>query len=257
MVLGIIGGTLGYRILRYLSPGSTGNNDYTAYIERSKLEVFFGPRIWDELQGKVVIDYGCESGIEAIEVARRGARRVIGIDIRESALVGARSSAEQAGVSDRCIFTTRTDEKADVIMTFDAFEHFADPAAELRDMRRLLKKGGYIIASFGPTWYHPLGGHGFSIFPWAHLVFSEKAIMRWYGEFSKDGATQFSEISGGLSQMTIRHFEKTVAQSEFRFASFEAVPIRKLRPFANRLTREFTTAIVKCRLVPRSERITD
>ncbi|MBA3639864.1 MAG: hypothetical protein H0W53_11375 [Acidobacteria bacterium] len=142
-------------------------------------------------------------------------------------------------------------------MTFDAFEHFADPAAELRDMRRLLKKGGYIIASFGPTWYHPLGGHGFSIFPWAHLVFSEKAIMRWYGEFSKDGATQFSEISGGLSQMTIRHFEKTVAQSEFRFASFEAVPIRKLRPFANRLTREFTTAIVKCRLVPRSERITD
>ena len=109
--MGIIAGTLGYRILRYLSPGTTGNHEYTAYIERSKLEVFFGPQIWDELAGKVVIDYGCEEGIEAIEMARRGAGRVIGIDIRESTLVRAREAAEQAGVSDRCIFTYNQDRR--------------------------------------------------------------------------------------------------------------------------------------------------
>ena len=256
--MGIIGGTLGYRILRYLSPGTTGNHDNSAYDGRSKLEVLFGPQIWDELRGKVVIDYGCECGTESTEMAQRGAVRVIGIDVREPPLADARAAAAKAGVSDRCVFTTNTDEKADVIVSLDAFEHFVDVAAELRNMRRLLNKGGYILTCFGPTWYHPLGGHGFAIFPWAHLVFTEKAILRWYREFANDdGATQFSKIRGGLNQMTIRRFEKTVAQSEFRFASFQAVPIRRLRRFANRFTREFTTAVVKARLVPRSERTTD
>ena len=56
-----------------------------------------------------------------------------------------------------CMFTTHTDEKADVILSLDAFEHFDDPAEILRIMRRLLKDDGCMIAAFGPTWYHPLG----------------------------------------------------------------------------------------------------
>jgi hypothetical protein len=52
--------------------------------------------------------------------------------------------------------------------------------------------------------------------------------------------------------MTVRHFESIVAESDFKFAEFEPIPIRKLKPIANRLTREFTTAIVRCKLVPRA-----
>jgi hypothetical protein len=51
----------------------------------------------------------------------------------------------------------------------------------------------------------------------------------------------------------VARFERIVAQSDWRFASFDAVPIRKLRRFHNRLTREFTTATVRCRLVPKEE----
>lgn len=247
--MGVIGGTVGYRLLRFLSPGTTGNNEYTAYQENSKVEVLFGPQIWKELEGKVVLDFGCETGIEAIDLVQHGVRKVIGLDLYESSLAGARRRAEAAGVADRCVFTTQSNEKVDVIMTIDAFEHFENPLGALSVMAGLLKPGGYVLACFGPTWYHPLGGHGFSIFPWAHLVFTEKAFMRWYGDFSKDGARRFGEVRGGLNQMTVRAFEKIVARSEFRFESFEAVPIRKLRPFANRITREFTTAVVKCRLI--------
>ena len=50
--------------------------------------------------------------------------------------------------------------------------------------------------------------------------------------------------------MTIRRFEKLVAESPLRAVEIESVPIRKLRPFHNRWTREFTTAIVRCRLRP-------
>jgi hypothetical protein len=51
--------------------------------------------------------------------------------------------------------------------------------------------------------------------------------------------------------MTISRFEQLVAESDFEFETFEAVPIRKLRRLHNRLTREFFSSIVRCRLVPR------
>ena len=250
--MALIGGPIAYRLLRRISlDGETGYCDGSAYNGVSKIETLLGKRIWDETRDKVVIDFGCGDGEDAVEVAKRSAKRVVGVDIRIRALERARARAAAEGVSDRCVFTTATEEKADVILSLDAFEHFDDPAEILRIMRRLLKDDGVIIAAFGPTWYHPLGGHLFSPFPWAHLVFTEKSLIRWRSDFKTDGATRFCEAEGGLNQMTIRRFESIVAASDFRFAEFEPVPIRKLRPVANRLTREFTTAIVRCKLVPR------
>ena len=75
--------------------------------------------------------------------------------------------------------------------------------------------------------------------------------MRWRSDFKTDGAKSFREVEQGLNQMTIGKFEKLVGSSDFRIEKLELVPIRKLRPFANRLTREFTTAIVRCKLIPR------
>lgn len=251
--MGIIGGSVGYHLLRRISAdGETGYCDGSAYEGVSKIETLLGEKIWADTKDKVVIDFGCGDGEDAVEVAQRGAKRVIGVDIRERALANARKRAEARGVADRCVFTTKTDEKADVILSLDAFEHFDDPAEILRIMRRLLKDKGCIIAAFGPTWYHPLGGHLFSPFPWAHLIFTERSLIRWRSDFKTDGATRFCEAEGGLNQMTIRHFESIVAESDFKFAEFEPIPIRKLKPIANRLTREFTTAIVRCKLVPRA-----
>ncbi len=231
---------------------SPGNEVTTAYDGLSKMEVFFGPQIWRELADKTVLDFGCEAGIEAIDMAQHGVRRVIGLDIREEPLAAARLAAQKAGVESSCTFTSELKEKVDVIVSLDAFEHFADPLAMLAKMRSLLKDNGYILTCFGPTWYHPLGGHGFSIFPWAHPVFTESVLMRWYREDSGRPAYHFNEVSGGLNQLTVRRFEKLVAQSEFEFESMVAVPIRKLRLLSNRLTREFTTAVLKCKLVPKA-----
>jgi hypothetical protein len=51
--------------------------------------------------------------------------------------------------------------------------------AILEIMYGLLKPDGRVMLCFGPIWYHPLGGHLFSVFPWAHLVFSEAALIQW------------------------------------------------------------------------------
>jgi SAM-dependent methyltransferase len=250
--MGIIGGSLGYKLLRRISAdGETGYCDGSAYEGVSKIEKLLGKRIWEETKDKVVIDFGCGDGEDAVEVAARGARKVIGIDIRERALAKGRQAALGRGVAERCIFATQTDEKADVILSLDAFEHFDDPAAILRIMRKLVKDDGCLIAAFGPTWYHPLGGHLFSPFPWAHLIFTEKSLIRWRSDFKTDGATRFGEVEGGLNQLTIRRFKKVVDESDFEFQEFEPMPIRKIQMLANPLTREFTTAIVRCKLVPR------
>jgi 2-polyprenyl-3-methyl-5-hydroxy-6-metoxy-1,4-benzoquinol methylase len=240
-----------YRILKSISPGSPDCCTGSVYEGKSKLAVLLGDEFLSKIPGKCIIDFGCGEGAAAVDMAQRGAKRVIGIDIREDLLQTARQKALTAGVEGSCLFASATKELADIIVSIDGFEHFADPAGSLRTMSKLLQGTGEVMVSFGPTWYHPLGGHLFSVFPWAHLIFSEEALIRWRSTFKTDGARRFSEVAGGLNQMTIKKFEKLIEGSAFNLATLELVPIRKLRPFHSRLTREFTTAIVRCHLVKR------
>ena len=242
---------LQYRILRKISPAEPQAMSGSAYDERSKVAVSLGDAFLTSIHDKTVIDFGCGEGMATLDLARHGAKKVIGIDVRQNVLDRANRNAADAGLSGTCEFTTATDTKADAIISLDAFEHFGDPAAILSIMHKLLKPDGYVLASFGPTWYHPLGGHLFSVFPWAHLVFSEAALIRWRSHVRNDGATRFSEVDGGLNQMTLARFEKLVAASPFRIEKLEAVPIRSLRHLHSRLTREFTTAIIRTKLVRR------
>lgn len=250
--MGFVGGPLAACVLRRVGdPAVRRGCDGRAYQRCSKVETLLGPDVWGAIRGKVVIDFGCGTGAEAIEMARRGAGRVIGMDIRPSALERAREAAEEAGMTSRCSFCGRTDELADVIVSLDAFEHFDDPAEILRVMRRLIKPDGRVRIAFGPTWFHPYGGHLFSVFPWAHLVFTERALIRWRSQFKSDGATRFCEVEGGLNQMTVGRFRRLLRESDFAIESFEPVPITRLRAFHTSLTAEFLTAIVRCGLRPR------
>lgn len=254
-----IGGLIGYRLLRWLqsgdqSPPTQETASSISYIP--KLERILGSEGWEGLRGKTILDFGCGMGQGSIEIAQLGADRVIGLDIRPEMLEYARQAASAAGVSHICEFHEAFDEPVDLIVSIDSFEHFDDPAQVLAAMGRLLKDNGRVLLSFGPTWYHPYGGHLFSIFPWSHLLFTEEAQIRWRADFKDDGATRFSEVSGGLNMMTIGRFEQLIEHSPFRLAGYRLVPIRPLAWAHNRLTREFTTSIVECQLLRRLESIT-
>lgn len=257
-----IGGTLGYWILRRLARPERAQSACSgqAYAGRSKLETLFGAGFWTAVQGRTVLDFGCGGGEEAIEIATHGARRVIGLDIRPQVLAIAARSAAAAGVADRCLFTTHVGEPVDVIVSIDAFEHFADPAGILRTMRRMLRPDGRVFIAFGPPWWHPLGGHLFSVFPWAHVIFSERALIRWRSHFKHDGATRFHEVEGGLNQMTVSRFARLIADSGFEVEQYEAVPIRRLRWLARLLpawlVQEWITSIVRCKLRPGATSLT-
>jgi hypothetical protein len=118
-------------------------------------------------------------------------------------------------------------------------------------MARLLKPKGFVLAAFGPTWLHPYGGHLFSVFPWSHLIFTEAAQIRWRSDFKTDGATKFSEVAGGLNQMTIAHFKHLVETSHLSFEWLETVPIRGLHILKLPFLQEFGSSIVRCKLISR------
>jgi SAM-dependent methyltransferase len=235
-----------YRLLRRIAPSEPTHLSGAAYRDQSKLRTLLGDELIEEARGKDVLDFGCGSGTEAIELAAI-AHCVIGVDTNAQLIEQARAKAALAGVSRQCRFVTDAPlTTCDLIVSLDSFEHFADPAAILVTMSQLLKPRGRVVISFGPTWYHPFGGHLFSVFPWAHLLFSEAALIRWRADIRSDGATRFSEVEGGLNQMTIRRFERLVNGSALRLRKLEAVPIRAAARLHSRFTREFTTAVVRC-----------
>jgi SAM-dependent methyltransferase len=248
--MALIGGWIGERLVARIA-GTPPRHEVCsgrAYRDRSKLEILLGSDIWDRLRGRVVLDFGCGAGRETIEVARHGASKVIGLDIQEDRLRLARAAAAAAGLEARCHFTTHWAHPVDDVICTDAFEHFGEPEAALQAMFEVVRPGGDVHAAFGPPWYHPYGGHLFSIFPWAHLVFSERALIGWRSKFKSDGATCFKEVAGGLNGMTIRRFRTLLDQSGFLIQEFEMVPIRRVPfqpvgPF-----KEFLTSVVRCRL---------
>jgi 2-polyprenyl-3-methyl-5-hydroxy-6-metoxy-1,4-benzoquinol methylase len=239
---------LEYRILRVggwkMQSSSEGPDD----ADMDNIRRLFPSTVWEKFTGKRVLDFGCGLGHDAVEIARHGAKFVVGVDIQESYLASARRLAEASGVSDRCCFSISTTEKFDVVMSINAFEHIGDPAAAFRSIRESLVPGGVALIAFGPLWYHPYGGHFFTLFPWAHLVFTEKSLLRWRADYIHDGATRYEDITGGLNRMTVRRFEKLVRSSGLTSQSFECVPIKAARLMHNRFTREFLTFIVRCEL---------
>lgn len=244
---------LQYRLLRAMSRVPLPRLDGSVKEPEGKLRVFFGDRIYDEIRGKDVIDFGCGQGKESIDMALRGARRVIGLDIQPKLLEIARKAAVAAGVASRCEFMAATTERADIVISLDAFEHYPDPAGILETMSRLLRPDGHVEISTGYFWYHPLGGHLVSAFPWAHLVCGESALLRYRNDLRPgENLTRLADAAGGLNRMTFRRFERLVEASAFRIADMELRPIRSLAPIHCRLTREFTTSTFRCRLVLKS-----
>jgi SAM-dependent methyltransferase len=245
--MAIIGGRLAEWVLRRYEWNEAGPQ--AGYEGQGKLEPLFGPRLLERIRGRTVLDFGCGQGREAIAMARFGAAEVIGIDIREDWLSVARANQAASGVVN-CTFAGHCDTKVDVITSIDSFEHFTRPDLVLEEMSRMLKPGGCVLFSFGPPWFHPKGGH-FPLFPWAHLVLTEKALMQWRSRFKTDGARRFGEVTGGLNQMSLRKFERVVAGSPLKVETCEPVPIRAVRPLHCGLTREFFTAVVRGTLVQR------
>jgi ubiquinone/menaquinone biosynthesis C-methylase UbiE len=106
----------------------------------------------EPIAGKTVLDVGCGSGRYAVEFARRGAARIVGLDYAPGMLDLARDYAAGAGVGDRCEFlagdftTHPLTEKFDVAIAIGVFDYQDKPVEFMRKMAERCR--GRVIASF-------------------------------------------------------------------------------------------------------------
>lgn len=215
---------------------------------RLSLDKIFSDEFPKKVSGKFVVDFGCGHGGDTKTMAEWGAKLSLGLEIREELV---RANAEKIKLSN-CTFATTLPEnlqaQADMVISIDAFEHFDQPEKMLKIMHSCLRSGGEAHISFGPTWYHPYGGHAFSMFPWAHLIFTEKALVRWRNQFYHDGATRFHEVAGGLNKFSIAKFENIFNLSGFLIEDLNCKPIKGQKWLQRIVGREFVTSTVQVRL---------
>jgi ubiquinone/menaquinone biosynthesis C-methylase UbiE len=109
--------------------------------------VFFLPYYW---KGKHVLEFGCGSGIDAVEFASYGAK-VTAVDLTDSAVELTRSLALEANVDIEVLKTSNTalpfsNNTFDCVYSFGVLHHIPEVEKTLVELQRVLRPGGSVMA---------------------------------------------------------------------------------------------------------------
>ncbi len=221
-------------LLRLVSKRTTarpGDYDET-YFRRgpSETRIFlqrFGTPI--DFRGKRVLDYGCGYGSLAFHLAQEeGAAAVTGVDIDQARIGFAQQKLsseypDRAGSVEFKLPEEVTSGQFDIVVSKDSFQHYNDPDSVLSQITQLTAPGGLIVIGLGPLWKSPYGGaiDFITQLPWAHLIFSEKVIMRGRMRYRPEEKAQaYKDARGGFNKMTLGRFRRLVEGSDLKVLSF-------------------------------------
>jgi cyclopropane fatty-acyl-phospholipid synthase-like methyltransferase len=110
----------------------------------------------EPIQDRTFLDVGCGTGRYALEFARRGARRIVGIDIAEKMLAVCEQRAREEHLEDRCSFEPtdltqyQPDAQFDVCTGIGLFDYIREPLPVLTRMREVVSDRA--IMSFPRFW---------------------------------------------------------------------------------------------------------
>jgi len=109
--------------------------------------------LFEGIKEAVALDYCCGNGEVAIEMAKKGASKVVGIDISSVAIENARALAKEAGVDRICEFSVMDAERTEFVDgTFDVIHeygalHHLDLTAAFTELSRILKPEGKLVCT--------------------------------------------------------------------------------------------------------------
>jgi len=161
------------------------------------------------------LDYCCGNGEVAIEMAKQGASKVVGIDISPVAVDNARELAKDAGVGHICEFSVMDAEHTefdnctfDVIHEYGALHHLDLPAA-FKELSRILKPEGKLVCT---------------------EALRHNPLIHWYRRRTPHLRTEW-EVEHILGIPEIESGEKYfafISLRTFHLAALAAVPFRRM-----------------------------
>lgn len=196
-----------------------------------------------EVTGRSVLDFGCHDGAVTVDYLDAGADEVVGVDIDKSAIERARDLYGRAGltfVNSSPETIPLPDDKFDVVISYDVFEHVNNVPAALEELYRVIRPGGRALIGVCGGWHHPFAPHLRAVMPvpWAHVMFSEKTVLSacrrvyesdWYTPQHYDldqngvklkGRYEGEKISEDyLNKYLIRDFERALDESKFDYTT--------------------------------------
>ena len=110
----------------------------------------------EPIQGRSFLDVGCGNALYSLELARKGAGKVLGIDISEVMIGLCRLAADGENLSDRCKFLQtdlldyNPESLFDVSFGIGLFDYISDPLPVLKKMREV--STDKVIGSFPRLW---------------------------------------------------------------------------------------------------------
>jgi len=148
----------------------------------------------EPIEGRTFLDVGCGNALYSLELARRGAAKVVGIDIAEVMIGLCRKSSEDQNLSDRCSFLQtdlldyKPESSFDVSFGIGLFDYISNPLPVLKKMREV--STDKVIGSFPRlwTWRAPvrkarLTAKGCAVFfyskPRLEKLLSDAGFSRW------------------------------------------------------------------------------
>lgn len=144
----------------------------------------FAHALPERLDGQSVLDIGCNAGFYAMEMKRRGAARVVGIDTDERYLAQARLASEVTGLElelrQLSVYEVgQLNERFDLVLFMGVFYHLRHPLLALDLIREHVCKELLVFQSMlrgrGDD-FDPLDDYNF----WDRAVFEERNFPAMY-----------------------------------------------------------------------------
>lgn len=116
----------------------------------------------EPINGRSFLDVGCGNGLYSVELGKKGAARVVGLDISPVMIGRCQQSAQKEGLEDRLTFIQtdlleyNPDSHFDVSYGIGLFDYISDSLPVLRKMRELTKDKAIMAFPRFWTWRAPV-----------------------------------------------------------------------------------------------------
>ncbi len=136
------------------------------------------------IEGKSFLDVGCGTGRYALELARRGALQVVGIDIAEKMVRVCEVRAREQGVSERCTFVVsdllafQPATRLNVCIGIGLFDYIRDPLPVMSKMHAVVTDRAIMSFPRLWTWRAPIRRTRLALRGCAVFFYSKERVAR-------------------------------------------------------------------------------